>query len=789
MIKTSNIAFSNQYRSNEQLYIARGTLLTIRQLQEKRDFDPDELHRRRLMYHSYASSLDEICNDKCSDPITSLPPELFAQIIYAAAFDGLAPWKLHKANYMILNLTLVSRQWMEFITGTSLYWCHIILDESVPDCSAIVSTFLHFSRNLPITVHLVPPFTLTNSAYRPLLLQHRNRITDIVYNAINDWEIEMQDLSVIFQSLTSQLFPLICLKSVHHIGQTIDDSTIGYLLDNCPALNEIRGITLSGQILRRIILRGCKYIRFNEELDHMLPLLENAPSLTSIDCTYRPSGKSNSLYNGSIGKESLRWQNLSLRHLNLSLAMAITERLIHLVSLSVWGHPEVLLRLIAQIYRLYQLKELTLGLWLAELTSEEFVFPPSSIANTNVASLFLTLKPITVKHDRSIFEDVPVQEFFEMAIKLLPSITNLSLKFEKYEKILGITEFFNLEALNQLNYLQKMEIWSMLQITPPGHFYELPPCEALVVHCPITSFAHLSSKGTKGLHVHILTRSELECSMEACLWPSIETLTCPAQLMASFNGTFDHLRDLSLRSRSYTSEYTDITRFCRNLALQPALCPALERLDLDQCPEWDIYFILLENRLIQSVNGIKPFASVTLPSYTPRSLCCHISEILQNRLPDRPSNSDLSLFGTFPDFLDERMYVFVLIRSQVVDTYSPNSPDCLRCIMTRTRCSLSSTLNNKTISLVYEDRHLQSVLDTPVYPRDEREILMSWEWRREKWNTLTKRDNFRSSQCGMYGHLSSEPPIRLDRFSSLGTLHLLLQGASWLTLLIKDVYF
>ncbi|PVG04120.1 hypothetical protein CPB86DRAFT_689696, partial [Serendipita vermifera] len=115
---------------------------------------------------------------------------------------------------------------------------------------------------------------------------------------------------------------------------------------------------------------------------------------------------------------------------------------------------------------------------------------------------------------------------------------------------------------------------------------------------------------------------------------------------------FSHLREIDLDG---WKPQDSLTKFCLNLALHPDFCPSLEELSMSGCPEWDVFFIMLERRLMCSINGSKAFKAITLPNLIPQSIMHYMCEILQGKLPDRPSNFDLSLFGKVELLLDREM--------------------------------------------------------------------------------------------------------------------------------------
>jgi hypothetical protein len=117
-------------------------------------------------------------------------------------------------------------------------------------------------------------------------------------------------------------------------------------------------------------------------------------------------------------------------------------------------------------------------------------------------------------------------------------------------------------------------------------------------------------------------------------FPSIQHLTSVAANPWDF---IDHcsrtLQEITIDLRG--------TAFCCSLALQPHSLPVLSRLNLKRHPSWDIFFIMLERRNLFS-RSVSPISSLKLPPTYPRALFRPIRDLLRQKIPDRPSNWELS---------------------------------------------------------------------------------------------------------------------------------------------------
>jgi hypothetical protein len=644
-------------------------LATIRHLQERTELDQDQsrnLCAKKAQFNHIADSINSLQAKTRSDPINKLPPEIFTRVIFNAVPDTGHLWDGVDCNFFVLPLTLVSTRWMDFITNTPLFWTKILLDERVPDCFSIASTFLQLSRQLPISVDILWSPALESSIIWPEIQKHYNRITrmkcDFAYCSPRS-----EQNSTKLRGFIDRLSPLPLINTLIYLGPPSDDSTIQHILSICPTLTQIDGIKLPKESIQCLMIRYCKSIKFEYNVDSMLPLLEDNPALNVVSEHLElfirvPTSVETSLRL----KKPVKWETVNLNYLTKSLSIDITEKMTQLISLSVSGFLDSLTRLFTNIDRLCQLQELSLVFWVDESESLEKNSTTPFPNNGSVKSLNLSLSQKVP--DSSPTKATPMRKrFSELVIQSLSAVQYLSLTCRHTYNIPTLSELLDITVLSRLSHLQRLTLHSDLSVDS----FELPPCEILNLEFPAQSPFKISNQTTRRLYASI-SRSFISVqslygrfqSLDDQSWP-LEELTVPIDFIGNSHTSFPHLIEISLKG---VLRY-DLTGFCANLALYPNFCPALEVLYMDQCPEWDIFFIMLERRLAWSINEIKPLKSITIPHRTPSNLLRHICDILQGRFSDRPSNFDLSILATLEVILDNRVYVSTHFDMEVIDRH------------------------------------------------------------------------------------------------------------------------
>jgi hypothetical protein len=643
----------------QQLDQSRIELLTaIRHLQERTELGQDQsrdLGAKKARFNQIADTINSLQAKTRLDPIDRLPPEIFTQIICSTAPSGSFHREWFEYNSFVLSLTLVSTRWMDFVINTPLFWTSILLDERVADCSSIAATFLQLSRQLPISVNIVWSSSLESSVIWLELQEHRNRITRVIYNFTYFIPYGMNQAPIELPKFLTMLSPLPLLDTLNYVGRDPAGRSVArHVLDVFPNITKISGFYLSTRSIRRLMSRHCSSIVLPLKVNPPFSLLEDNPALHTVSESMGVLPVSRQTEGISLLKKSVKWANLSLGPLNVSLSTTITEKMTQLVSLSVSGYLHSLIRFFINIDRLCRLRELSLG-YLVGTRGMVEISNASFPSNGNVRFLSLCQ---SIPYGAN--EVKPLEKMFPgLILQSLSAVQSLSLKFQRLQNILSLKEVFDIKVLGLLPHLQHLTLQSELSIG----LFELPPCETLNLIIPFRKGLNFSNQTCRQLHViwggYLGTDQSLDDhSLDDQAWPLLEKLTIPVNCIENSYMGFPHLGEISLKCGI---SQVELTGFCVSLALYPTFCPNLGALYMDQCPEWDIFFIMLERRLAWSINGSQPLRSIILPDHTPRSIIRYICDILQGRFPERPSNFDLSLFATLEVISDKTMYASIYL--------------------------------------------------------------------------------------------------------------------------------
>jgi hypothetical protein len=646
----------------KELQKTRAELLTsIYRLRDAKDLDEvgvQTLRTEKAVYNSTVDSLNELQRAYRSDPMTKLPPELFSRIVYDTVFTGTESLDMLNANQTILTLTLVSQGWMTFFTSTPMYWTHVILDEDRPDYLACASACLQLSRGLPITLHVRLPFTFSD-ALRKEILKHRGRIKSI---HVTPSERSRSPLSKSLWKFIADLFSTSHLQDrVASYQKSVDISMLEFLLEEFPSLTEITRILFSEEMLQLLGSRNWKRIQIWSNFDSVLPILSNIRSLDTIICSHAEKRNYTMPRGASTTDGLFNWRTLGLGLIDASFPFKALNRMANLEVLSVATTPAEGFELLKNIHQLSQLKTLGWTLITDALFGVKFEHPSSVVVNRTVAALSLSLVRSKPLKDLNTV-NTSQTPFLRVVIQTLPGI-----------KILTLSSFdawtmSEMDEILQPLHLQRLTIVTETRMELYIDSNEVPPCESLELKCPASSAIRLSSSKVTRLHIERRPNNDeliTNTTFNDRLWPSLEKLTVPYQLISPSQMTLCHLRELTFRDSAVLWE-GNVTRFCYYLARDPEQLPALEALYLEQYPEWDIYFIMLERRLLWSANGSKAFKSIGLPSCTPQKLLVWACEILQGRLPEREDNLELSVFGDVDVLLDETMCVYSRVGTKVL---------------------------------------------------------------------------------------------------------------------------
>jgi hypothetical protein len=566
-------------------------------------------------YNRTVDALNKLVDSRRVDPLLKLPQELCHQILSDAASEAL---ELHLIETLI-TWTLVSRRWMNFILHNPLYWTNVCLDTKLRDWFPVALLCLRLSGNLPITMHMISSFKDWD-VIQPMLLEHRSRIKRIVIKTRSPGGLLWTDRHIFLK--INSLLPLPRLVDFHTPPWSGIELPI---VELNPALKS--------QQWKRVV--------FSCSLLSVLPKLEAIPSLETVEGSFQRWHYSpyQQIYLESDGYRTLGWKKLI--YSGPRFPLQIIWRLTKLTSLTLVTSISDIVPFLNQIHSLLNLSELD---WKIGYFSSADYFqdgklttsPPSVYPNKAVKSL--TLK---------IPSPSPTIGLNELIVEAFPCVSSLLLTpgtLSNLQVLLGVEGFKD---------AQNVQIFSVPRYSLV-HIGELLPCETMSIASIDNLSEHLSGRTIKSLFVDHTKNQAQFVVFHPNLWPSIESLRIPVASILGSDMNFSYLRELTLITIPSSIDL-NMTRFCSILALDPSKCPALENLTLRQCPEWDIYFIMLENRNLRGSHGAKSFKMLGLPACSPPHLHRHLCDIIKGKVPRRPSNFELSFLGSMEMVLDPTM--------------------------------------------------------------------------------------------------------------------------------------
>jgi hypothetical protein len=363
--------------------------------------------------------------------------------------------------------------------------------------------------------------------------------------------------------------------------------------------------------------------------------------------------------------EPLRWQNLTYTHPNIRSLPSLASKLIHLTSFKVALLIPSLKMLLVHVNQILQLKRLEISLFMSvEPPLEEDIFKAATILpNPRIRFLkFGTMNLGTMddsRHSSEALVTIP-----DALIKAMPALAELVLWVTFY---LDFPEFYD---WTKLTCLTKLSL-TIARRLPLDHHYILPASlQSLQLHSTPDIWTQFSSSSVTGLYVsriHISNNPVI--ALKAENWPSILSFSGYSAHIAGQYRNYPHLNQLELKLEPSTIDdhwfnRFDSTRFCHELATDPAQLPSLESLHLEGLPQWDILLIMLKRRNVATVQGVRPLKALGIRAMYPKELTGPISSLLQGRVTNMPSLYEVSIHAAVEMIGNTSMYV-ISIRRQL----------------------------------------------------------------------------------------------------------------------------
>jgi hypothetical protein len=644
------------YLVNQQLNEKRVEILsTIEQLSNSLEVNNEE-RGRQLWSHkrSHNEIMDRLYSmnePRRFDPLDKFPIEIWQSILYKVANRGRPPnfnvFYRYIFNDIFVSM-LVSKRWLRSIVNTPFLWTTISLDMDVPDNLARVKMYLELSKELPLFLRITIPFPGWIEVV-PFLAENRHRIRILEITSRTTKYGNSTEAALEIEAYLNDLLPLPILSRFDIFGMDLNPGTpslVQKILLECPSLVCISNPGLPKEILE---LDAALQLRSFQTTQNLSGLVQNRfLNLGYIKFSHSSSQPSTE---SLAGNHPLSWSYLAFTSpLNALPPLTIVSRLSNLVTFESPLKGSILKDFLCRLHLMARLSKLTLWIaceeqYKAQLPSDTDIKPcyRATILDITLNSTpgpKLTIKDINIYFDR-------VQE---LVVRALPSIEELTLRSTHVvpAQLMDYRTFSRLSTVH-LNCIPQLD--ADMTISP-----SIKNLYFIASNHWLRGFSKLSSSSIQRLvldswvYSTISGNTDSQARFEPEKWSALTSLTISVHHISEISTGFEYLRNLVLQiteniyaPQSPTND--PITRFCRNLAMNPSRIPVLESLSLGQLPEWDIFFIMLERRNVTKTQGISKLKKIILPSHYPKELFGPIYDLIRGKFATRPSNWDLSFAG------------------------------------------------------------------------------------------------------------------------------------------------
>ncbi|PVF94342.1 hypothetical protein CPB86DRAFT_766018 [Serendipita vermifera] len=673
------------------------------------------------------------------DPMDKLPSEIITNIMLEVS-TYTTSWYISRFMDSLIDLTLVSKRWRSFILSEPLLWNGISLDSN-PKVCAITSMQLALSKDLPLTLQIHLPFKQWNSIHSDLM-NHRDRIEAIVlfspYSSDNSGE-KAKDIRKILEDLG----PLPSLRqlggSYQPYGEIYD---VPWIIDHCQSLKEIINLPILAQDLRaaksRLIFQE---LTTYDRIEHVLPVAETIKELRKV--VFLPGTPTFSLDDvGTIHPQQvplsthpLGWTHLTYDLYSSQIPKSLLHRLPSLVTLEIYANLHILQYLVSiadQFPKLCRFRAMT------PLTiQEEIIFPDNVCPNFNVDRLELYI--FCQGYYGFPPQDNPEYDRLCQSVHIVPEMLLHAMPKAQYLhlSITGMLSEFPFFSLDDWFTGEEIDLsFSDCGVMPNPDSCIPTSVERLSVACSRAVTCSLSSKSLTNLTIQgdhrMEKRSEASSSALATLdldaWPSLEAITIYDNWITWSKHSLTYLKRVYIQKRYGKPNLgNDVTSFVRDIACSPESYPSLEELVFGECPEWDIFIIMLERRNLRASRGVARINRVMIQSSCSPHLYHVISQLVLGRWTERPSNKELSMAGNAKRILDLSL------------------PGCYSCHKALRQCETPVKAN-----WVPEPDYNENVFLTMLqeYSESEDDILNTWEERAQLWESWNKGKRGRELTCG-----------------------------------------
>lgn len=610
-------------------------LTSINELDRTVAPEKQDTTRLRLMKQAYNELAEKIRLQKhLFDPLSILPPELWLRILLMA----IRPESRWTA---LRTFMLVSKQWHKCVTETPLLWTRITLGERYGDMQdAMLAKFLHLSQqsmlHLTLDVHLKSWETICDT-----ISPHRSRIKSIQFFRIS---VDNQR-----EQILQRLSPLTHLTSLYGYEE------IGWLLEQGSPIERITGGVLSQAILSLPEAANLRDIGTEEDIQVILNLAQNLPLLESIrffpqdywgtDLTYlEPASILSEM------PEVLNWRSIFYETSSYYFPLWLLNRLPQLAHLSLrlpFAQVEPLLMGLSHLPSLTSLEITLLSGWGS--------FSPAALTISPCPSV--EILSVVCTHRGSMYPSASFKRLVELLVDSFPNILSLSFLGN------GLCAVYMALKSAGFQRLHKMKLLDPSFIPQSPQDLDLPllkedawfpqSLQQLTVTHRNFNVSHIYCTTIRSLEVSPVLDSKEEYDISQ--WPQLTDLKLYAYNLPRKRVFHQNLRTIVMMTKSRTiKEANNVTRFCRDLALDPSSMPSLTDMSLGEIFEWDILFIMLERRNFYPQPGVVRIKKIDIRNDA-KEFRQPLRDLLSGLYTRRPSNRELSMASNADRLFDASM--------------------------------------------------------------------------------------------------------------------------------------
>ncbi|PVF95062.1 hypothetical protein CPB86DRAFT_788441 [Serendipita vermifera] len=687
-------------------------------------------HQKRL--DRVLSSLEQRSRRVSTDPLAILPIEISLEIIYLTL--SVDQGQLFNHAYDVRrcrDLLLVSKRWRMILLSRPSLWSTIIIDTSKTRYPDFVRGTLRNSGQAPLDVIIHLPITGFRvwRGVRRDLKRHADRIQTIsfrpspTYRDQDSWRVT-EWISGTLQGLTP-LPNLVNIEWAPRFQHAATDPQLKWLSQEFGRMKLLSGIKLRREALENKPFPDLRQVQTAIGIDTFVPLQAGMAMLTDVTLWATAPPDLNAI-NGTgsrADKGPILWKNLFCYQEDAVRLPSFASRLINLVTLELAVDGRSIGSILLNLHHLTQLECLTIGTYdLPQSTVKPLPKVKEIQSNGSVKYLELTNKtyPDPLPSGAADY----MSQLHDALAKALPAIEELQLSMPFWA--LSASRLFEGSVLPRLRDVQV----SITTEDSSTRRFELGPSARNVrISCFDDVWTGFSSKSADRLYVRVepkpasYVKGGRASKFRPEEWSSLRSLSVPPSYLPKWGDEFRQLKDLSLTRGPDSNDWFGdaVTRFCWQLARNPASLPSLDSLTLHGIPQWDIYFLMLKRRNAAASKTVSPLRILGLQERFPKQLYDPIMNFVRGNQVTSESNllQMVSIHQAFPTLRD------------------PLVLGCISCLLCFRPCNAK----------LEADKYALPVF-SHAYPTTEDKLLSDWEDLNQYYQKVLSSGAIRrSGQC------------------------------------------